>query len=422
MPSAFRRARLPLVAVLALLSQGAAGDGPLPPGSQIDPPHDRVAAIRMSSELAGGTQSPLVALGGAAFASPLLYGAAAQAAGISCNACHSNGHVNQSFNIPGFSGHGGSFDATSGLFNPRADNHVHDPVDIPSLRGVRFRARFGRDGRFGSLREFARHVIVDEFGGPEPAPLILDALAAWMSELEFVSNPRVGPLGDLAENATPAEHRGEAVFNQPFAGLGGLACSSCHIPSAGFTDGRAHDVGTGGRYLTPTLLNSSSSAPYFHDGSAPDFAAVVTRFDDRFGLGLTEEQRADLRAYLDAIGDGEDVWEPPSFRRDMAELAVWVDLLDSTLRGHEVVLTRFVADTVRHDLQRVARSWPEGDTSNRADRKREPFDPVRLSALLEVLATKAEAGDAEGGLAALNAYYAMAEKMVANYPRGGVTH
>jgi len=417
------RLRATVAALLLALftTQGgpALGDDPLPQGSRIDPPRDRAAAVRMASELAGGRQSPLVALGGAAFASPLPYGEAARAAGLSCNACHSNGHVNQGFNIPGYSGHPGSFDATSALFNPRADNGVHDPVDIPSLRGVRFRSRFGRDGRFGSLREFARHVIVDEFGGPEPAPLILDALAAWMGELEFLSNPRIGPLGRLGEDATAAERRGEALFNQPFAGMGGLACSSCHIPAAGFADGRSHDVGTGGRYDTPTLLNAGSSAPYFHDGSAPDFAAVIAGFDDRFGFGLSAAAREDLGAYLSAVGDGEDAWEPPSFRRDMSDLSIWVDLLDGTLRRREVAVTRFVADTVRHELQRVARAWPEGDSSDRADRRRERFDPIRLAALMDTVATDAEAGDLEAGLAALDAYYTLAETMIANYPRGG---
>lgn len=394
-----------------------AAAGPLPEGSRIDPPADRSPALRLSSEMAGGRQSPLVALGGAAFVSPLLYGPEAREAGLSCNSCHANGHVNQAFAIPGHSRNPGSFDATSGLFNPRADNGVHDPVDIPSLRGARFNGPFGRDGRFGSLREFAHHVIVDEFGGPEPEPLILDALAAWMAEVDFLPNPRLTGLGQLAPGASEAERRGQALFNQPFPAMAGLACASCHTPSAGFSDGRTHDVGTGGRYKTPTLLNAASSAPYFHDGRAADFQAAIGHFDRHFGLGLNEGQKADLLAYLEAVGDGEDAWEPPSFRRDMAELAVWVDLLDYLIRREKPALTRFVAETVRRELARLARSWPEGDTSTRADRQRERFEPGVLSAILDSLAAHAEAGEKDAALAALDAYYAAADRMVANYPR-----
>jgi cytochrome c peroxidase len=423
MASASRRAAGAAAALLAgaagaaLLAGVVVASAPLPEGSRIDPRRDRVAALRMASELAGGRQSALVALGGAAFVSPLLYGEAARAAGISCNACHANGHVNQDFFIPGHSARPGSFDATSAPFNPRADNGLHDPVDIPSLRGIRHLGPYGRDGRFGSLREFARHVIVDEFAGPEPTPLILDALAAWLSELEFLPNPRLGPFGRLAEGAREAERRGEALFRQPMEGLGGQACATCHVPSAGFTDGRSHDVGTGGRFRTPTLLNAATSAPYFHDGRAGDLGEVVAHFDTRFGLGLTAAQRDDLRAYLEAVGDAEDAWEPPSFRREMAELAVWVDLLRTTLRGGEAPLTRFVADTLRHELARVARNWPEGDTSTRPDRQRARFDPAALGALLQEVAVAGEAGETARGLDALERYYALAETMVANYPR-----
>ena len=404
-------------AAVALLAGLATAAGPLPEGSRIDPPRDRVAALRMASELAGGRQSALVALGGAAFVSPLLYGEAARAAGISCNACHANGHVNQSFHIPGHSARPGSFDATSALFNPRADNGLHDPVDIPSLRGIRHLGPYGRDGRFGSLREFARHVIVDEFAGPEPAPLILDALAAWLSELEFLPNPRLAAFGRLGEGASAAEQQGEALFHRPLPGLGGQACATCHIPSAGFTDGRSHDVGTGGRFRTPTLLNAATSAPYFHDGRAADLGEVVAHFDSRFRLGLSAAERDALRAYLEAVGDAEDAWEPPAFRREMAELAVWVELLRGTLRDGEATLTRLVADTLRHELGRIARNWPLGETSTRPDRQRARFDPAALSALLEEVAVAGEAGDTARGLDALERYYALAETMVANYPR-----
>jgi cytochrome c peroxidase len=54
---------------------------------------------------------------------------------------------------------------SNGFFNPPADDHVFNPVRIPTLRGIRYLAPYGRDGRIASLREFTRNVIVAEFGG-----------------------------------------------------------------------------------------------------------------------------------------------------------------------------------------------------------------------------------------------------------------
>jgi cytochrome c peroxidase len=45
----------------------------------------------------------------------------------------------------------------------------------------------------------------------------------------------------------------------------------------------------------------SGRAPYFHDGSAPDLATVVRFYDQRFDLGLTAQQQADLAAFLRAL-------------------------------------------------------------------------------------------------------------------------
>jgi cytochrome c peroxidase len=39
-------------------------------------------------------------------------------------------------------------------------------------------------------------------------------------------------------------------------------------------------------------------APYFHDGSATTLADVVAHYDAALALGLTDQQRKDLVAYL----------------------------------------------------------------------------------------------------------------------------
>ncbi len=56
-----------------------------------------------------------------------------------------------------------------------------------------------------------------------------------------------------------------------------------------------------GRFKGPTLRGLAGRAPYFHNGSARDLAAVVDFYDARFGLQLTAQQKADLIAFLRAL-------------------------------------------------------------------------------------------------------------------------
>jgi len=119
------------------------------------------------SEMAGG-KSYSVNLGNLAFSSPSILGEVARQAGISCGTCHVNGAGNAKFFMPKMSTRPGNFDTTGPLFNPKADNFVLDPVRIPSLRGARYLAPYGVDGRMPSLRDFVHNVIVNEFAGPEP--------------------------------------------------------------------------------------------------------------------------------------------------------------------------------------------------------------------------------------------------------------
>jgi cytochrome c peroxidase len=56
-----------------------------------------------------------------------------------------------------------------------------------------------------------------------------------------------------------------------------------------------------GRYRTTPLRGLFQHAPYFHDGSAKDLAAVVDHYDSLFGLGLTADQKRDLVEYLKSL-------------------------------------------------------------------------------------------------------------------------
>ena len=56
-----------------------------------------------------------------------------------------------------------------------------------------------------------------------------------------------------------------------------------------------------GKYRTTPLRALWQHAPYFHDGSAADLAAVVNHYDRVFRLTLTARQKADLVEYLKSL-------------------------------------------------------------------------------------------------------------------------
>ena len=304
-------ARLLSLALLTLLGMATAQALPatdpktgLPLGSDLDEATTTNPREVFHSETLHGHRSYATNLGNLAFNSPYILGPAARKAHISCGTCHVNGASNAKLFIPGLSTHPGNFDTTSAFFNPKADDGVLDPLTIPSLRGARFLAPYGHDGRIGSLRDFVRNVIVNEFAGAEPSNQIVDAIVVYIEDIDFLPNPNLDQAQRLKEGASAAQLRGEVLFAKPFPHDATLSCAACHMPSAAFADHRQHDVGTGGLYKTPTLINANLNAPYLHDGRFTDYGQVIDHFDRQFDLGLSAQDRADLAAYLSAVGDG----------------------------------------------------------------------------------------------------------------------
>jgi len=56
-----------------------------------------------------------------------------------------------------------------------------------------------------------------------------------------------------------------------------------------------------GRFKGPILRALAPRAPYFHNGLAADLRAVVDFYDDRFKIGLTEDEKRDLVAFLQTL-------------------------------------------------------------------------------------------------------------------------
>jgi len=335
----------------------------LPVGTELN--EDQLAQPRQifHSETIGGAKSYLSNLGDLAFSSPQILGGVARQAGISCSTCHINGANNAKLYIPGSSSRPGTFDTTGGLFNAKADNHILDSLTIPSLRGARYMAPYGHNGRSASLRDFIRNAIVNEFSGPEPSPAILDAMVVYIQDIDFLPNPSLGAGGRLIQRSSAAERHGEALFSKPFPHDPGLSCAGCHIPSAAFVDHQQHDVGTG-LYKTPTLLNADFNAPYFHDGRYDTYDQVVAYFDRFFDLGLSPQDQRDLVAYLTAVGDGDRAYENDGVAAELKEANDFASVLDTAIPAHDTDVISLAVNTIGLELRELAEDYPDRrDTS-----------------------------------------------------------
>ena len=56
-----------------------------------------------------------------------------------------------------------------------------------------------------------------------------------------------------------------------------------------------------GKVKGPILRGLAARAPYFHNGSAHSFEDVVNFYDQRFGVGFTDQEKADLIAFLQTL-------------------------------------------------------------------------------------------------------------------------
>ena len=69
-------------------------------------------------------------------------------------------------------------------------------------------------------------------------------------------------------------------------------------PGRALITGKWKDIG---RFKGPILRGLAARAPYFHNGFAKDLEAVIDFYDERFGIGFTEQEKADLLAFLKTL-------------------------------------------------------------------------------------------------------------------------
>lgn len=173
------------------------------------------------------------------------------------------------------------------------DGHVWDFVPDGIRRtqnvrgGISQRAPFHWAGDLGDFPTLVSDTLVKRMGGAELTSSELEAFAHWLDTI-----PGIPFAGADAETLA----RGKAVFDR-------AACSQCH-GGPKLTSTKLNDVGTGGIFKVPTLLNLPFRAPYMHDGCA---TTLHERFDPACGgdehgsvADLTPQDIDDLVAFMES--------------------------------------------------------------------------------------------------------------------------
>lgn len=218
-----------------------------------------------------------------------------------------------------------------GKFDPRYNHDgLNNPVVIPPAFGLYGlpKAIFTGDGdvqheSVGPVAYWNRYVAVTEMGGHGKfsdtrtgvnidntgggADLVTDKLPALQAYQFSLSAPQA-KAGSFDVTAAA---RGKILFNNK------AQCAACHSGPK-FTDvtngGTLHtedaSVATDKDYVnrsatkqwrvTP-LRGIWQHAPYFHDGSAANLAAVVDKYNTSRSLGLTTQEKTDLTEYLKSL-------------------------------------------------------------------------------------------------------------------------
>jgi hypothetical protein len=189
--------------------------------------------------------------------------------GISCSSCHPEG---------GEDGHVWHF--------PEGMRRT-----LPLEGGVLERAPFHWDGTLPDMNALFSEVMVKRMNLRVPvSDQQVAALGSFLEQLPEL------PAADGLDAA--AVQRGAALFVREDIG-----CAGCHGGTQ-FTDNLLRDVGTGGMFVTPSLLGVGLRSPIFHDGCAK---SVSERFGPCGGSAhghaslLSAAQQADLIMFLRSL-------------------------------------------------------------------------------------------------------------------------
>lgn len=178
-------------------------------------------------------------------------------------------------------------------------------------------------------------LFAEAFSGPQPATSrnAARAIATFMRSVLSGNSPYdrfvLGDHSALDESG----QRGKNLFFSERT-----RCASCHSGLM-FTDGDFHNTGLSlhyfdrgrynatrkerdvGKFKTPTLRNIAVTAPYMHDGSVPTLAEMIEHYNTggkpnihrdtlMRPLLLTEQEKADLLHFLEALTDEQVLHDP----------------------------------------------------------------------------------------------------------------
>lgn len=227
--------------------------------------------------------------------------------GVACFDCHENGHTNKATHLVGD-------------IRPQEFRHR---INTPTLRGLNIQRLFGSQRALKTVEDFtefeqrAAYFDGDPVIATKKGVNILERgsqvhfMSEFQSILDFPPAPKLTWEGKLdPAKANPAELRGQELF------FGKAKCSTCHAPPY-YTDNTMHNLQTE-RFYQPQMINGmkavgdgsiktfplrgiKDSPPYLHDGRLLTLADTVEFFNLVLQLQLTQEEKADLTAFMEAL-------------------------------------------------------------------------------------------------------------------------
>lgn len=187
LPEARRLGGLLTSALVAGIALAQTQTASLQAARWLPPERQRQALSREPEECLAPAADPAtatrIAIGRAAFRTPLLLGGQAARNGLSCNACHRNGRGNPDFFITGVSATPGTADVTTSILSSHRGDGVFNPKPIPDLASAVSLRHAARSGDRTALLAFIRGLIVEEFDGPEPSAATLEGLGEYVDHL-----------------------------------------------------------------------------------------------------------------------------------------------------------------------------------------------------------------------------------------------
>lgn len=227
--------------------------------------------------------------------------------GVACFDCHANGHTNKATHLVGD-------------IRPQEFRHR---INTPTLRGVNIQRLFGSQRALKTVEDFtefeqrAAYFDGDPVIATKKGVNILERgsqvhfMAEFQEILDFPPAPKLNWEGKLdPAKATSQELRGQELF------FGKAKCASCHTPPY-YTDNTMHNLMTE-RFYNPQMINGmkavgdgsiktfplrgiKDSPPYLHDGRLLTLADTVEFFNLVLQLQLTNDEKADLTAFMEAL-------------------------------------------------------------------------------------------------------------------------